>query len=504
MKIVNTSNNVNIQKTPTGKKVKNPGINTTDVFTPSSNEKTAFKNLPTSLNTGEAGEILLKGKEFAEAISSGTVEKPLWRNRGGITINAKFVYDSENKALYAGVEEAPLDKENGYWLTSFNPDGSVKWKFKGDRFLDGPVLDKDKNIYFCGSEHLHAIDKDGKEKWSIKLDNLYKTGDNPVVSPDGTVFVVSPNDNEKGETTKINAVKDGKILWTYNTKGWYDKTNSMLVGKDGTLYVAAQKNVKEKKFLFSTDKTEYCLIGIKPDGSEKFRVPTDYWGRDEWNRGGKLAEGPDGTVYTAQDSGRLVAYSPDGKEKFRKVMTAKKYNEEIGISTRFPPRVDKEGNVYFAGRSNLKTNTLVCMDKDGNEKWRKDFDREITTPPRFLPNGYILIGLDFGKMQVLNKNGNLRQKYLIKGGEYKNRFYGNIEKEKPIYVTDFTSDEEGRIFTASYQWVSAYDLNTTPLEQALEDNEAKSADNVNDSTIKVEEENVVIGGVTLKKNKVSK
>lgn len=496
MNVGNINTNLNNQIVNTGKAPSGPAFNTKDVFTPSVGGAGAFENLPGTLSAKDAGKILMGNKNDAMSVHTNTVEKPEWREQGGISYHSDLVFDKENKCLYGGVEEIPTTSSHNHWLTSFNTDGSVRWKFKGDEFRDGPVLDKEGNVYFCGRDDLHALDKDGNEKWSVKLERLFCTSQNPVISSDGTVFAVNSDFDNKEETSKINAVKDGKVKWTYNTKVWSDKYNSIIVGKDDTVYLAAAKNVKEKGFIFSKDTSQNFFIGLKPDGTEKFRVPVESWGKEHR---GCLAEGVDGTIYTVQGGGKLVAYTPDGKEKFQRKLTRNYQGSEYSVTTGFAPAVDSDGNVYIAAKG-YNAHDLICMDKDGNEKWRTGFEGEFTAKPEFTPDGKIAVGFSSGNMQILDKDGKLEKKFLVKSGLHKNQFYGNIEGDTPISPSTFAFDENGQVFVAAYDWVSAYDLNANPLEQVMNKPENAQGAEAKDSTIKMEKEEVIIGGVRVKKN----
>ena len=497
MNIGNINTNISSQQRMTGKKVKSDSFNTKDVFTPSGGESGSLKNAVGTMTAKDAGKILMGMGKDANSAREYLHEGLEWRQHGGVYAKNPPVFDDGNFCLYAGVEEKPETGRHNHWLTRFNPDGTVKWKYTADELREGPVLDKKGNAYFCGMNDLHAINSNGEEIWSAKLENLYCTGENPVISPDGTVFAINTDyenkDNEM-ENTQVNAVKDGKVLWTYHTMHWGD-TNSMLMGKDGTLYLAAGKNVKEKGFIFSKDNPQKFFIGLNPDGSEKFKVPVTSWGKRHY---GCLAQGPDGTVYTIQENRRLVAYSPDGKEIFNNKLTASsKQWGEITLKTEHPPAIDKDGNVLIS-TDGYHTNDLICFDKDGKEQWRKSFKKKISTKAHFSTDGKIVVGLTSGKVHILDKEGKTQKKFLVKSGLHKNPFYDRIDGDEPIIPVSFAFDGEGRMFVASYDWVSSYNIGEASPEKVTENLEGQK-----NISIKMKEETVVIGGVTLKKNRNS-
>ena len=493
MNIGNINPNLNNQIQTKGKAPSGPAFDTKDVFTPSAGGAGSFENLPGTLSAKDAGKILMGNKNDAMSVHTNTVEIPEWREQGGITYHTDLTFDRENNCLYAGAEEMPSTSRHNHWLTCFNTDGSVRWRFEGDDCRTTPALDKDGNVYFCGMDDLHAFDKDGNKKWSVRLDKLYCTSQDPVVSSDGTVYAVNMDYDNKKENAKINAVKDGKIKWTYNTRTWSDEYDSMLVGKDDTLYLTTTKNVKEKGFIFSKDTAQHFFIGLNPNGTEKFRVPVESWGKKHW---GNIAQGPDGTIYTVQGGGKLVAYTPDGKEKFSKTLTQKWRGKDYSVTAEFAPAVDNDGNVYVA----TKGYDLICLDKDGKENWRTNFGKDFTSRPHFTPDGRIAIGFNGGNLHILDKNGKLEKKFLVKSALHKNKFYDKIEGDTPINPSSFAFDKNGQVFVAAYDWVSAYDLNANPLDQVMNKPEMAEGAAAKDTSIKMEKEEVIIGGVRVKKN----
>ena len=503
MKIGNVNSNISSQNR-IGSKMGKKGINTTDVFTPSSGEKAVFKSIPTSLKTGDAGKLLMGDNSEARAAFTNTVEKPQWRNHGGVSYMSELVCDPENNGIYAGVEEYPDSSEPDYYLTAFNSDGTMKWRYEADKFTNGPILDEKGVTYFSGDNDLHAIDTDGRALWHAYLNDLRCVGASPVISPNGTVFAIDMDRKNKTETSKINAVKNGKVQWTYHIKFFDRRSHSMIAGKDGSLYLAVSKNVREKKGLFSSvDKTQNFFIGLNSNGTEKFRIPVKDWGT---NHEDCLAEGPDGTIYTIQESQKLAAYTPQGKKKFELNLTGQKKNSAFPVTTGFPPVTDKVGNLYIAAGGS-QTNNLICLNKDGKEKWRTFFEKGFVIKPHITKDGDIVVGLKNGSMQVLDKNGDVKNRFQVRSGKYKDNYTGKMEGDEPIGIWNITSDNNRQVFVASKNWVTAYDLDAEPMKQELkEDGETleNPESKTTDPSIKMEEESVVIGGIKLKKNKPGK
>lgn len=506
MNIGQTNVNVANKQAVSGRTPVKQGINTRDVFTPSADSSApSFRNIPRTLSGNKAGNILFREADGEKSTQISMVEKPQWRSSGGISSASGLSFNRENNCLYGGInviEEVfdtgnPMEFLHQHTLTCFNTDGSVRWQFDGPDCMGGPVCDKKGNIYITSESTVWAFNKDGKVNWRAGLSDLFSLDAQPVVSPEGTVFAVNKDDGKKNAEIKINAIKDGKVKWTYRTDYWNSKNNSMLSGKDGSLYVAGAIKTADKGFFAGPPETRNYFIGLKSNGTEKFRIPVKNWG--ETNKG-CLTEGPDGTIYTIQEGGKLVAYTPEGREKFGKILMGHRKNSSFPLTADFPPAIDKDGNLYIATKG-FQTNNLICFDKDGNEKWRTGVEKEFTTQPNFMPDGNIIVGFKGGNMQILNKDGEIHKKYLVKSGRNDTPDDSGDGDHVPIDVLDMTCDEKGQIYAGTSNWVLSYDLYTDSPEQTVDKQEASGSGNY---SISAEEETVTIGGVMLKKNRSDK
>ena len=502
--------NMNNQQSVPGRTVTNPGVNTRDVFTPSSKGSApSLQNIiPRTLSSQDAGKIVTGNAADAKSILCTIHGEPQWRSAGGISSSSDLIYDPENKCLYGAIdviEEAfdpddPIQFLHQNYLTCFNNDGSIRWQNDGPDCEGGPVPDKNGNIYINSASTLWALTKDGDVKWHAGLTDLFSVGAQPVVSQDGTVFAVNKEDGKRGDKIKINAVQAGKVKWTYQTDYWNKKTNSMLPGKDGSLYVAATVKTSEKGFFKAPDKIENYFIGLKPNGTEKFKIPVKNWGEADK---GCLAEGPDGTIYTIQEGSKLVAYSPDGKERFGTNLMGHRKNSAFPLTTAFPPAIDKEGNVYVATKG-FQTNNLICFDKDGKEKWRTEVEKEFTATPHFAPGGNIIAAFQGGNLHVLDKKGAVQEKILVKSGVNNNPDDSGDEDNEPVNVLGMVCDGNQQVFVGTKNWVSCYNISVDPIGELTNKEGNVEESSKGDYCIKTEGESVTIGGVKLKKNTCSK
>ncbi len=498
MNIRNINQNITGQKQNGGKASFINASGPKDIFvkSESAQPEPSLKNLAQTLSAKDAGKVLLGEGKDMEALQNTTVDTPQWEIRGGTCKDSDMVFDKKNNCVYCGIQDMKASGRKKYYLTCLNTDGSVRWKFDKAAFKMGPVQDGDGNIYFSGKHNLFAIDKNGTEKWSMKLDGLEAATEKPLVSPDGTVFVSVPDDNDTDER-KIYAVRNGEISWTYKPDQWDKDTHSIMAGKDGSLYIAGRKKVVTKGFFKDKTTVENLLIRLNPDGSEKFRVSVEDWPNTV---DGALCQGPDGTVYTLQNNGFVKGYSPEGTEIFSRQITGKGLAPGKGMNPWYPPVIDKFGNMYlFVNRG--QSAELIRLDKDGNEIWRKETRDRYTSRPHLLPDGNIAIGMEDEHIHVFDMRGRHKMKFLIGSEERINKANGYGMRDNIKIVDDFAINEVGRIFVSAGNRTLAYDSRIELQEKITGKMEGTETVSLNDGTITLEDENVVIGGVKLKRNR---
>lgn len=504
MNIGNINQNITGQGTNTTKASFNNALNPRDVFVKSSpgEPEPSLKNLAQKFSTKDAGKVLLENSDRMKTIRNQTIDTPKWEIRGGTPYGSETVFDAKNNCVYCGLEDPNSSGETKYHLTCLNTDGSVRWKFDQREFGQGPALDNDGNVYFLGDNVLCAIDKDGNEKWNTYLDNQDDQEDRddrtqkPVVSSDGTVFVATRSDEDVNENGIIYAVKNGEVSWKYLIARRNSKKDTILAAKDGSVYIAGKKEVIEKGMFKDKIKIQNFFIGLRPDGTEKFRVPVEDW---PTTATGSLTEGPDGTIYTVQGDGFIKGYSPDGTEKFSRQITkkAQRPGKGNGFNPSYSPTIDKFGNFYLVLEKGW-SGELICLDKEGNETWRQESENKCTTKPHVMPDGNIAIGMEDEHIHILDRQGNHLKKYLVGGEERITRIYGSKMTGDFNVIDNFAVDEKGTMFASAGNWMLAYDTHTDPLDLLTGNEENPQQDN----TIKMEEENVVIGGVKVKRNKI--
>jgi len=148
----------------------------------------------------------------------------------------------------------------------------VKWKYKTGYWVrTAPCIGDDGTIYVVSlDDNLHAVNPDGTQKWKK---NIGEGGTSPTIGQDGTIYC---------GYTKLRAVNpdDGSIKWSFDP------------GPDRTITGGTPCNSADGAIIFGTSYDVYHgeLIAVNPDGTEKWRK---YIGPCEF----APIIGDDGTIY---------------------------------------------------------------------------------------------------------------------------------------------------------------------------------------------------------------
>jgi outer membrane protein assembly factor BamB len=275
---------------------------------------------------------------------------------------------------------------NDSYLYALNIDGSLKWKFKADNWIEvAPSIGKDGTIYFgCDDYYLYALNPDdGSLKWKFKTD--YFVWSTPAIGDDGTIYFGSYD----YYFYALNP--DGTQKWRFDC-GDYVGT-SPAIGDDGTIYVGSHN---------------LWLWAFNPDGSVKWK----YYAQDSV---GNPAIGDDGTIYfNAGISHYFDAVNPDGTLKW-------------ALDTGAPnstPAIGDDGTIYVGSWNNR----LYAINPDGTVKWYFPTGNWINTVPAIGKDGTIYFGCDDYYLYAINPNGTLKWKYKT----------GNYVRASPVIDRDGT------------------------------------------------------------------
>lgn len=206
-------------------------------------------------------------------------------------------------------------------LYAINPDGSLKWKFGTKApFYASPAISLNQKIIYAVSTEgvLYALDVDTAQiRWTYK--NFRKVYANPVVSDDGTVYVVDNTGQFKAFSP------DGIIIWKHQTPGGVFSTPA--IGKDGTIYLTSIYTDSDGE-----SDTSYFII-LSPEGK---LIWQNTFAQD-------LRSSPvianDGTVYFGSQLGYL--YAIIGKDRGPSETPGRMFGMNAQHTGRFD--VDNEG-----------------------------------------------------------------------------------------------------------------------------------------------------------------
>ena len=205
--------------------------------------------------------ITPEGKEkWHYEIDAGVTTAPAIGTDGTIYVGGNIMKTTANSATAEG------------YVFAFNPDGTLKWRFKVQDWIESsPSIAEDGTVYSGSKEgRVYAINpKDGSKKWE------FVTGDGisgtPAISKDGTLYVGSWDNYMYA----INP--DGTEKWKFAVDPGFESIgSSAVIGADGTIYFGSSRGL---------------LYALNPDGTEKWHIS------DLGSVASAPAIGKDGTVY---------------------------------------------------------------------------------------------------------------------------------------------------------------------------------------------------------------
>jgi len=245
-------------------------------------------------------------------------------------------------------------EKNFSYLYAFNPDGSLKWKFKIDSVDSSPVISSDGTIYlivgdrkrfrYTSLSSIYALNPDGTLKWKYKTDELISFP--PVISPDGTIYV-------GGKSFFYAFNPDGSLK--------YDFTNTILGG--------TPKMVDSKGIIYVV--RDDGIYALNPDGTLKWHYKSDNVSRFA------PAISSDGTIYITtgsysnwNDNKQFYAIDKNGALKW-------KQNLRHNTSSVSPSIIDSNGTIYVGINeehsfidSYWSEGTIFSFNPDGSLKWK--------------------------------------------------------------------------------------------------------------------------------------
>jgi outer membrane protein assembly factor BamB len=213
-------------------------------------------------------------EKFRRPLQSGDPVKPVIGANGLIyvsdymTLRAFNASGTEQWSYQAGsiIQTSPAVYPDGTiiiptWdeIVALHPDGSIKWRHaKEATYTMNVTIAQDGTIYYDTGDNkreLHALDPDGRLKWSIPQGSYYQ----PAFGPDGTIYV---ND----EFTLWAVQPDGRVKWHISGEtSEYRFNTAPVTGAGGTIYLGSRKETWQGL-------SDFCLMALHPEGSTDWKT----------------------------------------------------------------------------------------------------------------------------------------------------------------------------------------------------------------------------------------
>ncbi|MFW6072070.1 MAG: PQQ-binding-like beta-propeller repeat protein [Thermoplasmatota archaeon] len=248
---------------------------------------------------------------FLKAVNPNGTKKWEFITFGGI-YSAPVINDEG--IIYFITEGYRLNSDKGK-LYALYPNGTEKWSIESGDVRKSPALGNDGTIYInLEKNNLSAISREGKVKWSFKIDGRIITS--PTVGEDGTIYFGT----DRGELYALNP--NGTEKWCFDRYSGYIYTTPA-ISEEGTVYFGWTNRDYWNK--------TYRLYALNPDGSIK-------WINKMSVNGSPTISG-EGTIYISERD-YLTALNPDGSIRWRKRMEPSS-----------PPVIGNNGTLYLTSFS---------------------------------------------------------------------------------------------------------------------------------------------------------
>lgn len=319
---------------------------------------------------GLDGNIYICSDAAVIAISPGGAYKWAYKNPYYVTNTTTGVFSYCNTAvgpdgtIYVGgakptklwaihpngglkwIADTPVSSNNyaTMWSCAIGADGTV---YAGTQPIDGSPC------YFM------AFKGSGSLKWVYTNNTDTSFNSQPVIGPDGTIYVTSANFNVASNNTTLFAFNhDGSLKWTRTTLDGdnmiYGGGPTAAIADDGTVCIGSGAAYSLGSGL--SDYTEAIVYGLSPvDGSE-------VWHYDTGNVGGFTGPviGKDGTVYILNID-QLTLYAICGTAGPACSAWPELHRNGRHTSRIVPPKINSDAYTNGTFVMNLSgTNGVIC------------------------------------------------------------------------------------------------------------------------------------------------
>lgn len=334
-------------------------------------------------NTGSLSPVYSKTIEVADdPLANIEAPETLWSFNLLGKLNHASPAVSDDGTVFIGFN--PADREATPRTPDFFAikDGALVWEQvfleggaqKSDQVRSSPAIGPNGALYTSSyySRTTYTLNAaTGFIDGEINLDARFRYT-SPTFATDGTVYIAGYSKGGRG----FYSLNPGltTINWVFKQGEEFNATPA--IGADGTIYVGSNNDY---------------FYAINPDGTEKWSVEYGTW------TASATAIGPDGTVYFSGETatgGVLIAFNAaDGTEKWRKSLPAK--------AGQGGPAIAADGTIYLGGYEEK----MIAYNPDGTEKWSYTAKGPIETVPAIDNDGNLYFGDLSGFFHVVNPDG---------------------------------------------------------------------------------------------------
>ncbi|WP_159951351.1 outer membrane protein assembly factor BamB family protein [Polaribacter septentrionalilitoris] len=331
-------------------------------------------------NTGSESEVFSKEVVVADdPLANIDAPETLWSFDLDGKLNHSNPAVSDDGTVYIGFNQAIRENQGPDFFAI--KDGAKVWEQvfiegsaqKSDQIRSSPSIGPNGNLYtssyysrttFVLNPATGVIDNE------INL-NARVRYNCPTFGTDGSVYIAGHNKDGRGFHSVNQSLTTAN--WVFQSGSEFNATPA--IGTDGTIYVG------------STNDNFYA---INPDGTEKWSINYGTW------TASATAIGPDGTIYFSGETstgGVLLAINPNGSIKWQKDLPAK--------AAQGGPAVAADGTIYLGGYEEK----MIAYNPDGSEKWSYSAKGAIEVVPAIDNDGNLYFGDTNGFFHVVNSDG---------------------------------------------------------------------------------------------------
>ncbi|MDQ3024020.1 MAG: PQQ-binding-like beta-propeller repeat protein, partial [bacterium] len=340
-------------------------------------------------------------------------------------------------------------KYNSTFL-ALSPNGRKKWGYAVTGRSFNPVVAPDGTIYLTSHDfynaretNLHALTSAGSLKWKKPLTYLPMA---LTLRPDGSLILYAKPIGPGGLIDSVIALDStGNQLWKWDTSSPIHDRPAF--GYDGTIYVSLGADPQYRPGSVAG------LQALTPEGASKWFVETT----DEMRPCGPSV-GADGTVYFGTTYlGENYSTPPLGSLWAVSSVGTVNWKHELPGHARYHPAIASDGTVIIGSAKSSPfpgtQNCLCAVNPDGTRRWNYGLgtlNSPATTPAIDVDgNVYVCFSANGDSwLDVLSSAGNFKWTGSLGGGVVSYAHTVDIGEDGTIYVSADYVDKLGPVLYA--------------------------------------------------------